>query len=58
MLLYHQGDYEPAISAYDKALNLNPDLAAACVNRGNAKDKIGQYFEAISDYTEAIRLKS
>ena len=35
--LYNQGDYESAISAYDNALDLNPDLATAYFNRGNAK---------------------
>ena len=54
--LYDQGDYESAISEYDKALNLNRNLADAYFKRGAAKDEIGQYFEAISDYTEAIRL--
>ena len=27
-------------------------------NRGNAKNKLGKYFEAISDYDQAIRLDS
>ena len=43
-----QGDYESAISAYDKALDLNPNLAVAYFKRGNAKEDIGQHFEAIS----------
>ena len=54
--LSDQGDYESAISAYDKALDLNPNLAVAYFKRGFAKDEIGQHFEAISDYDAAIRL--
>ena len=54
--LYDQGDYEAAILAYDKALDLNPNLPSAYFKRGYVKYEIGQYSEAISDYDEAIRL--
>ena len=54
--LSDQGDHESAISAYDKALDLNPNLAVAYYNRGIAKGQIEQYREAISDYDAAIRL--
>ena len=39
--LFDQGDYESAISEYDKAINLNPNSAFAYFKRGNAKNKIG-----------------
>ena len=58
--LSDQGDYESAISEYNKALDLNPSLTIAYFTyfkRGNAKDKIELYFEAISDYDAAIRLR-
>ena len=45
------------ISAYDKALRLKPDFAAAYNNRGNAKNALKQYEAAIADYDQAIRLK-
>ena len=35
--LLDQEDYESAILAYDKALDLNPDLADAYFKRGFAK---------------------
>ena len=39
-----------------KTIRLNPDEARAYYNRGVAKSELGKYFEAISDYDEAIRL--
>lgn len=46
---------ERVMDAYNKALELMPDSAAAYNNRGNAKDALGRYEEAIKDYDEAIR---
>ena len=40
----------------DRAIRLKPDLGGAYINRGNAKQKLGQYEAAIADYDEAIRL--
>jgi len=52
------GDFQGAIEAYDNAIRLNPDAAAAYGNRGVAKSDLGQHVAAIADYDVAIRLKS
>ena len=52
----HEEDYEAAISDFDQALQLNPNLADAYYNRGLAYTKLGQYQEAIEDYTEALEI--
>ena len=52
-------DFEEAIDAYDKAIELNlsgPNLYWAYYNRGNAKTSLDRIEEAIADYDEAIRL--
>ena len=48
---------ESAIAAYDRAIQLKPDMVGAYHNRGNAKGGLGRYEDAIADYDEAIRLK-
>lgn len=53
-----RNDLEEVIHAYDEALRLDPDLAKAYNNRGNAKGRLRRYKEAIADYDEAIRLDS
>ena len=45
-----------AISAYDMALRLKPDLAGAYYNRGTAKTLVCEYDAAIADFDESIRL--
>lgn len=58
--LYQKGGSErssnTAISAYDKAIKIKPDLPEAYNNKGNAKSNLGQHQEAIADFNEAIRL--
>ena len=49
-------DLGEVVHAYDKALRLKPELAEAYNNRGNAKNALGRYKEAIADLDEAIRL--
>ncbi len=54
-------NFEEAINAYDKAIELNlsgPNLPCAYYNRGNAKDSLGQTEDAIVDYDTAIGLNS
>ena len=46
-----------AIDAYDEAIRLKQDYAAAYNNRGVAKNRLERHEEAIADYDEAIRLK-
>ncbi len=50
------GMYKLAIVYYNKALELNPELAITYFHRGDAKDELGDYKGAIEDYTMAIEL--
>lgn len=45
------------LADYDKAIRLNPDDAEAYLNRGMAKEKLGQYTSALKDFASAIRIK-
>ena len=55
-LLYHGNRIEKAISAYNKAIVLNPDFWEAFYNRGIARYDFKQYAEAITDFNKAIEL--
>ena len=50
-------DPQKVIEYLNEAIKLNPGLAQAHNNRGNAYGDLGQYQLAIADYNEAIRLK-
>ena len=50
------GDYAGAIADYDKAIELDPEYAAAFSNRGDAKSNLGDYAGAIADFDKAIEL--
>ena len=52
------GNHSQALAAYDKAIQLDSQLAEAYNNRGTVKYELGQFTEAIEDYSAAIRLKS
>ena len=56
LMYYINSDYKNAIDAYTKAIDFNPRLATAYVQRGNAYDGDGDYDGAIADYSTAIRL--
>ena len=45
-----------AISAYDQAIQLDPEYAYAHYNRGRAKGSLGQYESEIVDLDETVRL--
>jgi tetratricopeptide (TPR) repeat protein len=49
----HKGQYDRAIEDYNKAIQLNPNLAVAYNNRGVAYADKGQYGKAISDFQKA-----
>ncbi len=49
-------DYQAAVSAFDKAIELRPAFVQAYNNRGVAKSELGQDVEAINDYDKAIDL--
>ncbi len=48
--------YKEAITNYDKAIELNPQLAIAYNNRGTENAALHKYKEAIEDYNKAIEL--
>jgi tetratricopeptide (TPR) repeat protein len=51
------GQYDQAVSDYNRAIALKPDLAIAYEARGNSYYKLRQYDWAITDYTRAIALR-
>jgi tetratricopeptide (TPR) repeat protein len=51
-----KGEYDQAISDYNKALELKPNYADAYNNRGIAHDDKGEYDQAISDYDMALKI--
>ncbi len=59
-LLYHgialvkEGEYDRSIAYFNKAIEINPRLASAYINRGIAYFGKGQYDKAISDFNRAI----
>ncbi len=55
-LLWEGRKSEKALSAYDTAIQLQPDYAAVYNNRGNIKSGLGSHDAALDDYDEAIRL--
>ena len=52
----HLKQYTEAIADLDKAIELDPKVAAAYTNRGIAKAHLKQYTEAIADLDKAIEL--
>ncbi|MCK4733511.1 MAG: tetratricopeptide repeat protein, partial [Methanophagales archaeon] len=54
---YQSNEYELALKAYDKAIELKPDFAEAWNNRGVALGKLGRYDEALKAHDKAIELK-
>ena len=51
-------DYKGAIQDFNKAIELNPDLAEAYYNRGIAKIKSGQKDDGCLDFSKAGELGS
>ena len=57
-LLDEQGEYEEAINAYSRSIDLSPNDATAYSNRGVVKSaRLSQYDNAISDYNKAIQIR-
>ena len=55
-VLVDQGKYDEAIKAYDKAIEINPQLAEVWNNKGLALYHQGKYSEAIQAYDRAIEI--
>jgi tetratricopeptide (TPR) repeat protein len=51
-----KGEYGLAIADATKAIEIDPKLAAAYNNRGDAAEKSGDIDRAIADYRDALRL--
>ena len=51
-----KGEYDRAIQAFDQALHLDPNSAAAFVGRGDAYAKQGEYDRAIRNYYQALQI--
>jgi tetratricopeptide (TPR) repeat protein len=51
-----KGEYDKAIEAFSKAIELKPDFVAAYNNRGIAYYRKGQFDKAIENYNKAIAL--
>ncbi|MFB2968094.1 tetratricopeptide repeat protein [Aerosakkonema sp. BLCC-F183] len=52
-----RGDFQGAITSYDKALAIQPDLHEAWCNRGMALVKLGRFEEAIASYDKALAIQ-
>ena len=52
-----KGNPKGAISAYNKAIKFNPDLAEVYLNRGMVKSSLRKYKDAIADYDVVIQLR-
>lgn len=55
--LFQKGEVEPAISQYEKSLELHPDYAQAHYNLGNALLEKGEIDQAVRHCLEALRLE-
>lgn len=51
---HEHGNYQDAVEAYSKAIQLDPQFANAYYTRGNAKRELGDTVGAIADYERAI----
>ena len=49
--------FDDALSAYDRAISLAPDLADAWLGRGKVLSQLARHADAQSAYTKALELK-
>ena len=52
----YEGDFQGAIAAYDRALKINPNYAAAYLNRGQARYFSRDTKGALEDLNQALRI--
>ncbi|MBD2451639.1 tetratricopeptide repeat protein [Nostoc sp. FACHB-152] len=50
-------NYQEALTAYDKALSIQPDKHEAWYNRGIALDDLGHFEQAVASYDKALEIK-
>ena len=55
---YFQKNYQSAIQAYSRAINLNPNFAEAYNNRGNSFFQLQNYSQAAQDLQTAVKLNN
>jgi tetratricopeptide (TPR) repeat protein len=55
---YEAGEYEAAVEAYNRALQLRPDFIEALNNRGVVLNGLGNFEDALKDFDRALRLKA
>ena len=54
---YYKKEYELALKAFDKAIEMKPDYAEAWYNKGITLSKLGRYDEALKAFDKAIEIK-
>jgi tetratricopeptide (TPR) repeat protein len=54
---YQAGQYQEALTAYNRALELRPDDANTLVSKGAALHNLRRYEEALADYSLAVKLQ-
>lgn len=54
---FHISDYQKALSAFESAISLQPDLFNAWNNKGKTQCKLTMYESAIQSFTKAIELQ-
>lgn len=55
-ILYQLGRFEPALGAYDQAIELSPDTASAYLGRATTKGFLNRHSDALKDVNKAIDL--
>ena len=55
---YFQKNYQSAIQAYSRAINLNPNFAEAYNNRGNSFFQLQNYSQAVQDLQTAVNFNN
>ena len=54
--LFHKGNYQLSLKAYEKALELKPDYTVALNNKGSVLIRLNRFDEALETFNKAIEL--